>query len=113
MGLAGWASRWNPCQLCMATMEEWGNCIGHLSRPPRAMRGHAHRDQGCRACEVEVRLETHSHMEDLLRSLRWLNLPKKIGGRLILHDTTVNGVALIAGDRVTPSASLMDVTDMF
>ncbi|CAK0891196.1 unnamed protein product [Prorocentrum cordatum] len=66
----------------------------------------------CRACEIVVLLNTAEHKTALLRSLKWSQPPKKIGGRLIFTDAVINGVRLGVGDRLAPSPELLDIAKL-
>ena len=110
LGLASWASKYSPCQYCSCTKAEVEDMHANMRAEPQwLLRTHEDYENACRACEVDVQIQTPEQKESLIQALRPVKAKKDIGGLWARSDIAINGVNLKKNDRLEPSRAVPDI----
>ena len=107
LGFASWATKLFPCPFCKATYDDMYDFKGfdalHAKWPPVTIDDI---ERATSACEVRVRLTRESHAR-VVAALRYDRRKEGARGRALIVPLPELG--LKAGDRLEPSATLLDV----
>ena len=108
LGFPTWQSKQRPCLMCNA---EQARLYEHEGASPTGLPWHTNTpsdyDQACRRCEIKVTIETVANRNVIAAALHYDKRKDGCRGRALRRDVA----GLLAGDRLEPSDTIMDVAD--